>query len=260
VLWVDDRVVAADAAVVRADDSAYREGRGCFSTVRISGGRPRFADRHIARLQRGVRELGLGRLDPVRAHAALEALAAAAFADGEGIVRLQASCDSSGLRLVGIPRPLGVDPAEWSATRSTLLHPGPSSVAGLKVSNRLTLSLAAEQARAAGVDEAILADAAGRLVEGTRSNLILVLADGTLATPPIESGAVAGIARQVCLDRIGELEQRMVPIGDLAGARELIAVNAVRGARPVTSVDDTAIAGGVPGPWSRRLADVLASD
>ena len=45
------------------DDSAYAEGRGCYSTARISGGRPAFLERHVRRLQRGVRALRLGRLD-----------------------------------------------------------------------------------------------------------------------------------------------------------------------------------------------------
>ncbi len=192
--------------------------------------------------------------------AGLEELADAAFADGEGIIRLQVSRDSSGLRLIGIPRELGVDPDEWSATRVTLLHPGPSPLGGLKVSGRLTLALATEAARNAGVDEAILADAAQQLVEGARSNLICVLRDGTAVTPPLESGALAGIAREVCLERVPEIRQSAVSVAELAHVHELIAINAVRGAKPITRIDGTPVGNGAAGPWSRRLADALASD
>ncbi|GAG47375.1 unnamed protein product, partial [marine sediment metagenome] len=40
--------------MVRADDSAFSEGRGCYTSVRIQAGRPRFAERHVQRLQRGA--------------------------------------------------------------------------------------------------------------------------------------------------------------------------------------------------------------
>ncbi|MFP8881852.1 MAG: aminotransferase class IV [Myxococcota bacterium] len=245
---------------MRSDDSAYSEGRGCYSTVRIAAGRPRFVDRHIARLQAGVRELRLGSLDSTRVLAALDDLSGAAFSGGEGIIRLQASRDATGLRLIGIPRDIGIDRAEWTATLVALPHQGASPVDGLKVTNRLTLALAAQTARSAGVDEAILIDSAQQLVEGARTNLFCVLTDGTLATPPIDSGAVAGIARAVCLERISEISERRVSIGDLERGRELIAVNAVRGAKPITALDGKPVGNGAPGPWSERLADALASD
>ena len=110
------------------------------------------------------------------------------------------------------------------------------------------------------IDEAILIDSARHLVEGARTNLFCVLTDGTLATPPIDSGAVAGIARAVCLERIPEISERLVSIGDLERGRELIAVNAVRGAKPITALDGKPVGKGAPGPWSERLADALASD
>ncbi len=245
---------------MRPDDSAYSEGRGCYSTVRIAAGRPRFASRHIARLQEGARELGLGRVDEERVLAALEELSNAAFADGEGIIRLQASRDATGLRLIGIPRSIGIDSAEWTATLIAPPHAGPSPARGLKVTNRLSLALAAQAAQSAGVDEAILVNAAQELVEGSRSNLFCVLADGTLATPPIDSGAVAGIARAVCLERVPEIVERAISLGELAHVSELIAANAVRGAKPITSIDGKLMGNGRSGPWSERLADVLASD
>jgi branched-subunit amino acid aminotransferase/4-amino-4-deoxychorismate lyase len=244
---------------VRADDSAYAEGRGCYSTVRIDAGRPRFASRHIARLQAGTRELGLGSLDEARVLAALDELASAAFTDSMGIIRLQASRDATGLRLIGIPRSLGNDPDQWTATRFAVAHPGPSAAHGLKVTNRLTLALAREAAQGAGVDEAILFDIEQRLVEGARSNLFCVLRDGTLATPPIDSGAVDGIARAVCLERLAEIEERTIPVAELARASELIAVNAIRGAKPIITLDGRPVGSGSPGPGCERLADVLAA-
>jgi hypothetical protein len=45
-----------------------------------------------------------------------------------------------------------------------------------------------------------------------------------------------------------------------ATAAEIIALNAVRGALPITRLEGRPVGGGKPGPWPRRLAEALASD
>jgi len=63
---------AADAAVVRADDSAFCEARGCYTSVRIRAGVPRF--RRTGTCGACVRDaaaLGLPAADPRRLRRAL---------------------------------------------------------------------------------------------------------------------------------------------------------------------------------------------
>ena len=60
VCWVDGAVLPRDKAVVRADDSSFTEGRGCYTSIRIRGGEPRFLARHLRRLRDGAAALGLG--------------------------------------------------------------------------------------------------------------------------------------------------------------------------------------------------------
>jgi len=259
--WVDGELFPSNRAVVRADDSAFREGRGCLTTLRIAAGQPRFVDRHIARLQDGAKALRLGEVAEATIRRAIADLGEAALPDGEGAIRLQLSRDADGAtHLVGVARRLGKDPSEWSAIIVALPHDGASLADGMKVSSRLTLSLAAEDARNAGVDEAVLLDATDHLIEGAYSNLFVVSRDGAVWTPPIASGAVAGIARSIVLERIFEIEQRDIAKPELLEAAELIAVNAVRGARPITRLNDRKVGEGRPGPWSARLADALATD
>ena len=261
VCWIDGAIAPVDQAVIRADDSAFSEGRGCYTSVRIAGGQPRFADRHVARLQRAARALRLGEIDEATIRSALAELAAAALPAGEGVVRLQASRDGEGpTHLVGVARGLGEDAPEWSASTVTQRHDGASISEGRKVTSRLTLALAAEDAQTAGVNEAVLLDASGHLVEGARSNLFVCPPGGLIWTPPIASGAVAGIARTISIERLPEIEEREISRSALLGAAELIAVNAVRGARAITRLDGCAVGTGEVGPWCRRLAEVLAND
>jgi branched-subunit amino acid aminotransferase/4-amino-4-deoxychorismate lyase len=259
--WVDGELFRRKRAVVRADDSAFRDGRGCLTTLRIAAGRPRFADRHIERLRDGAKALRLGDIAAATIRRAIAELGDAALPDGEGVIRLQVSRDGDGAtHLVGSARRLGDDPSEWSAIIVALPHDGTSLADGIKVTSRLTLSLAAEDARAAGVDEAVLLDADEHLIEGANSNLFVATREGALWTPPIASGAVAGIARTLALERVPEIAERDVAKPELLAAAELIAVNAVRGARPITRLNDRKVGDGRPGPWSARLADAFATD
>jgi branched-subunit amino acid aminotransferase/4-amino-4-deoxychorismate lyase len=261
VCWLDGQLVPIEAPVIRADDSAFTEGRGCYTSVRIAAGRPRFVDRHARRLQRGAQDLRLGAIEATAVQRALVELAAAAFPDGEGIVRLQASRDGDGrLHLVGLPRAVGVEKDEWSAITAPFAHGGSPLSRGHKLTNRLILALAADAAEAAGVDEALLFDAADRLVEGYRSNLFVVAGAGELATPGLAQGAVSGIARDLVIERVPGVLQREIHKGELGEASEVIAVNAVRGACPITRLDGGRVGEGRPGPWSARLADALARD
>jgi branched-subunit amino acid aminotransferase/4-amino-4-deoxychorismate lyase len=258
-IWADGRLAPRAAAAIPADDSAFADGRGCFSTVRIAGGRARHTERHLRRLERGARALGLGRFDPEPARRALLELAAAALPGGEGAIRLQLSRDPrSGLRLVGVPRGLGDDPPVWTAIRAPLRHEGPLVAGGHKLSNRLVHALAADAARAAGADEALLFDRDGWLVEASRSNLVLVDAQGELLTPPLARGGVAGVAREVLAERLPLRERDLGPAA-LREARALFAVNAVRGARPIARLDGEPV-GDPAHPAGLRLADALARD
>lgn len=261
ICWIDGRLQPLDEPAVRADDSAFSEGRGCYTTTRIVGGRPRFPERHAARVVRSARDLGLGEVDPVTVETALRELGKAAFGDGDGVVRLQASRDGDGAQhLTGVPREIGAEPDVWRAMVLALTHGGAGMAANIKVSSRLTMALAGDAADAAGVEEALLLDGAGNLVEGSRSNIIVVPQGGVPTTPPNAAGGVSGIARGLALERVPELVEAPVPEAALRGAEEIIAVNAVRGARPIVALDGAPVGDGAAGPWSRRLAEALDRD
>ncbi len=247
VCWLDGRLRPADAAAVRADDSAFADGRGCYTSVRIRDGAPRFAAEHVRRLERGARVLGFPKPDARALHRALDELARAAFADGDGVVRLQLSRGGDGaLHVTGVPRPLGEDRARWQTITAPFPHPGATLPGGPKLTSRPLFAIAAEAARATGADEALFFDAAGRLVEGARSNLVVRLPDDTLCTPPVERGAVAGVALEVLGARIPRLTRRDVSRRGLLGASAVVALNAVRGARAIVSLDGAALAAGGP--------------
>jgi len=259
-IWVDGELIDAGAAVVRADDSAFSSGRGCYSTGRFAGGRVRFGDRVVRRLARDARILDLGKVDETLCLAGMVTLGKAHFGSGEGVVRLQASRDGAGsLHLVGVARAVGPEPAEWRAISPPFPHEGRAPYSGAKVTNHLLFAMAREQAVRAGADEAALFDAEGFLIEGARSNFVLALGDGSLATPSLGRGGVAGVAREILLERLPEIAETELHRRTLGEAQELIAVNAVRGSRPVVELDGKPVGDGKPGPAALQLSEALAS-
>ncbi|MCL4684600.1 aminotransferase class IV [Myxococcota bacterium] len=233
---------------------------GCYTTARAVRGGVRHLERHVARLTRDAALLGLGLPDPQACRAALLAAARREFPDRDGAVRLEVRAGESGPpRLLATTRELGPEPASWRAVLSRVRHPGPSPWSAAKTHERSLYERAAEDAATAGADDALLADADGCLVEGTRTNLIAVLASGALVTPPLSRGAQAGVGRAILIERAAELAEADIRLADVSDARELIAVNALRGPRPVLSVAGRPVGLGVPGPWWRHLASVFAS-
>jgi len=235
-------------------------GAGCFTTTRATGGRVWQARRHAERLIRDARLLGLGELDSVACLAALAEWAATTSDGSRAIVRIEVRRDENGApALIGSRRAWGDDPPVWRAATAPLAHPGPTPTSHIKSTDRSFYAAALDAARAAGGDDALLFDAAGFLVEGARTNLVVVHADGSLRTPPLARGGVAGIAREVLVAQLPELLEADSSAADVSAARELIAINAVRGARRVTHLDDRPIGCASAGPWSQQLARLLES-
>jgi branched-subunit amino acid aminotransferase/4-amino-4-deoxychorismate lyase len=235
-------------------------GLACYTGARASGGRVWHAERHARRLARDARLLGLGELDEASVLRLLDELAAPSRVGGELKIRIEAHRDAAtGVRIRGAATALDPDRAPWRAIAAREPHPGASPTSRAKTTDRRIFEAALAAARAAGADEALFFDAGGFLVEGGRTSIVVVCADGGLRTPPLSRGGQAGIAREILLESVDELREADVTRAELASAREVVAVNAVRPARAVTSLDGHPL--GVSaraGPWADRLGRMLS--
>jgi len=244
-------------ARIRPDDSALLAGRGHYTTARVSAGRTLWVDRHLARLVADARRLGLPAVDEHTVRAAFGELARAAFGEGDGAIRLQHSCDAAGrAHWLGVPRRLGDEPDTWRTIRAPFAHEGPRPWSGVKTTDTLAYTLAREAARGHGAQDALFADTAGRLIEGTRTNLFVVLEDGRWATPDLCRGGVAGLAREVVLEATDAFAVRDIGFDALLRAREVVAVNALRGGRPIVELDGKPI-GAAHGPALEQVNELL---
>lgn len=237
---------------------------GCYTTARVSGGRVERLERHVARLRRDALRLGLEPPERHEVEALFLVTTREAFGPGEGIVRIEWSREPTDptepARLMATARELGPDPNRYRARVSRTVHPGPQERHGAKAVDVAEYTSAREEARHAGVDEVLLFDAAGWLVEGSRSSLLVVDVRGDLLTPDPDLGAVEGVGLSLVREVHPEIRGARLSLADLLEARELLSINAVRGVVPIVELDGRPLAGGEIGPWARRRGAIFFRD
>jgi branched-chain amino acid aminotransferase len=131
-----------------------------------------------------------------------------------------------------------------------------SAVAGAKTTSYAENVVALEYAHARGAHEAIFGNTRGELCEGTGSN-IFVAVDGVLATPPLESGCLAGITRELLLEWAAKeglaVEERALPLQVLATAQDVVLTSSTRDVQRVAVVDGRELRGGETGTAAAEL-------
>ena len=263
--WVNGQIVDAAEARVSAFDHAFTVGDGVFETVKVTGGRAFAITRHLDRLTRSAVGLGLPLPDDVLL----------ALAVGE-ILAANAEVKEARLRITvtGGPAPLGSDRgsgspslvlamaplAGWPAYADVVTVPWTrnerSATVGLKTTSYAENVVALTYAHERDAGEAIFCNTRGRLCEGTGSNIFVAL-DGRLLTPPIASGCLAGITRDLVLQWLPEVEEEDLPATALFEASEAFLTSSTRDIQPIRRVDGRALPA-VPGPLTERAMVVFA--
>src|SRR5215472_9663238 len=237
-------------------------GDGVFETVKAVDGRAFALQRHLDRLERSARGLGL----PAPDRAEVERGCAAVLeANPVALGRLR-------ITYTGGVAPLGSDRGDAAATLivalgETTRRPDTAAVvtvpwtrnehsatAGLKTTSYAENVVALARAHEHGASEALLANTAGMLCEGTGSNVFVVLG-GRLLTPPLTSGCLAGITRALVIEWAGA-EEHDLPLGALASADEAFLSGTTRDVQPIRRVDGAELPA-APGPVTRKAAEIF---
>ncbi len=264
VVWFDGRLVPPREAVVSVFDHGLTVGDGVFETLKAVAGVPFAMRRHLERLRRSA--AGLGLEVPFGDDALRAAMTAVAAASGEHLARVR-------LTVTGGTAPLGSDRAGAPPTvfiaAGPLLPPDPSAavvvvpwprsersaLVGLKTTSYAENVVALAHAKANGATEALFANTAGNLCEGTGSNVFVAFGSG-LVTPPLSSGCLAGVTRALVLELTGADEED-VPMAALAQADELFLTSTGRDVQPVHQVDGRPMA--VDGSCTAAARSAFAS-
>jgi branched-chain amino acid aminotransferase len=264
-LWVNGSLVAEDAPVVRADDHGLVVGDGVFETCAVYDGVPFALTRHLRRLHESAAGLGLT-VDEDLVRRGI----AAVLAGGPVRARLR-------ITVTGGPSPYGSDRGEgpptvligtgslkeWPASADVALVPWTrnerAATAGLKTTSYADNVVALAWAHERGAAEALFANSRDEVCEGTGSN-VFYEHDGRLCTPPLSSGCLGGITRELVIEWLraeGEdVAESAQPVDVLRTSREAFLTSSTRGVQAIRALDSVAYAD-APGPLTRRAAEVF---
>src|SRR5713101_2295955 len=136
------------------------------------------------------------------------------------------------------------------------MDPNVNPVAAKGTGIYINSSLAKVEAVQSGYDEAVLLNTQGNVAECTGENLFIVK-NGVLLTPPLSSGALAGITRASVMTIARDLGYEVVEANlwrhDLYLADEAFLTGTAAEVVPIRSVDDREIGG--RGPMTRKLQE-----
>lgn len=269
--WVDQR-----RASVNVEDRGYQFGDGIYEVVHVFRGRFVDEDRHLARLDRSLREIRLP--EPMGRAALLQVMRELVRRNrvAEGLLYMQvtrgvARRDHAFPRLPVAPAlvmtikripPYPEDVEAWAApaiTRPDLRW----ARRDIKSVNLLPNVLARQEAREAGAIEAVLYDeATGVVTEGAATSFWIVDERGALRTSRLGHAILPGCTREALVAELAEAgiahEEGDFTLDDARRAREAFLTSATSFVKPITKLDGTPVGEGRVGPVTRRLFELFA--
>ena len=270
---VNGRFLPLSRAMVSVEDRGFQFGDGVYEVVRGYGGKLFRLDAHLDRLVHSARAIRLSMRYslPQWRRLIVRAYQMSGFPDAKVYLQLTRG---------GAPRehafPAAVRPTvvitvrKLQALDPELRRNGVSAITvpdlrwgrcDVKSLNLLANVLAREDAREAGVFEAILVRE-GSVTEGAISNVFAVI-HGTVTTPPTDPSILPGITRAATLDLVRAeglpLAARSFSVQELHAAEEVFLTGTTMEIVPVVSINGAKIGTGAPGPVTQVLARSLSA-
>jgi D-alanine transaminase len=265
IAYVNGRYQPWRDATVHVEDRGYQFADGVYEVCEVRDGRMVDERRHMARLERSLKEL---RIAMPMAPAALGVVMRETIRRNRvvnGIVYLQISRGVA-RRDHAFPA-AGTTPAVVVTARS-IDGTGNEAMAGKGVAvvtvpdNRwarvdiksialLPNVLAKQTAREQGAREAWFVDRDGKVTEGSSSNAWIVTADGRVVTRPADNAILRGITRDVLIGVIAAqgltFEERAFTVTEALAAREAFLTSATQIVMPIVQIDGQPVGNGGPG-------------
>ncbi|MDH7943143.1 aminodeoxychorismate lyase [Pseudohongiella sp. SYSU M77423] len=241
-------------------DRGLMYGDGLFETMRLQAGQYSHLEQHLQRLLAGCRQLSItvspetiesqlqSFLSELQHQALDNAVIKLIITRGSGGRGYQPPADAKP-RIILQSHPLPARLSHYQQHGITCITArqtvaSPAVLPGVKHLNRLEQVLASIELQQASqrhedTQEALMVDTAGRLLEGTRSNVFLANED-SLFTPSIAEAGIAGIMRQLVLtlaeQRGWSLVVGQLPVTQIQGFQEMFVCNSIIGIWPVNCV------------------------
>jgi branched-subunit amino acid aminotransferase/4-amino-4-deoxychorismate lyase len=254
VIYLNKVMLEATKARVAPVSSAMLYGRGVFTTVAIHNGKPFLWPEHWRCLKDHAERLKVdcaGTNEPSVGEAVRKLVAVNQVRNGRARVILLArsgrdvwKSKKEGARktdlLIMTSEAQKVSAAGMSLAVSPYRFNTFSPLVGVRSLNYLEQVLSWEEAQGREFDEAVMLNERGEIVSATMANIFWVR-DGTLHTPALSTGAIAGITRAAVIELA---DKQFIPViegvyelADLAEATEIFLTSASLGVAFINTFD-----------------------
>ena len=260
--WVNGNIVDPLEPSVSAVDHAIVVGDGVFETLKVTGGIPFAVSRHIKRLVFSAQGLGMSLPNEDLVRKAINEV----LEKDPAAERLRITWSSG-------PGPLSSFRGDGGGTLSVASSPGTNwpdaekvqlsewtrnengALTGLKTTSYAENVKALHSAHEAGCSEAVFLNTSGWVCEGTGTNIFFVI-NGTLVTPDLSSGCLAGITRELVIE-IAEVEEREISLSEASETSEAFLTSSTRDISPISSLGEIVLSE-VPGPVTVQVSEKFA--
>jgi D-alanine transaminase len=264
-------------ARVSVFDRGFLMADGVYEVTSVLGGKLIDFDGHCRRLDRSLKELGMGNPHSDAGWLALHREVVAKNGIVDGLVYLQVTRGNPGDRDFAYPpadtpqtvvlftqaKPgLADNPAAKTGWRVISIPDQRWARRDIKTVQLLYPSMAKMAAKAAGVDDAWFVED-GAVTEGT-SNNAYIIKGGKIITRPLSHDILHGITRATLLRFAAEAQMEVVErpftIAEAQAADEAFITSASAFVMPVVEIDGAAVGTGKPGPVAARLREIYLDE
>ncbi|MGB9612760.1 MAG: aminotransferase class IV [Candidatus Margulisiibacteriota bacterium] len=270
--YINGRTLSLTEAKISVLDRGFLYGDGVFESLRTFNRKPFLLDEHLKRLLSGAKTLKISHpysLSFLKS-AVFKTLAANNFKEYYiKIILTRGEAKGHGLNFsnsTGKPNLIilveklkeyskTIYRYGWKAIISTIVRPN-TPTSRIKSLCYLDNALAKEEAIKHKAQEAFMLDEAGRVVEGTISNIFIVKSN-IIYTPPLDEPILSGVTRAFVLKLSKRLSLRVAEKPffpkDLYHCDECFITFSGAGIVPITKIEEKKIGNGQCGPITNKL-------
>jgi len=270
-LFLDGHLVRQDKANLSVNNRSFRYGDGCFETIRVVNRQIKLASLHFERLFTSIDALKFNKPSYMNAEWLQKNILEVVDKNGHqklARVRVMIYRGDGGLYDPENHFPhhliqsfnLSEATQELNQNGLTLgiykeAKKSSDFFSMIKSNSYLPYVMAALWAKENNLNDAILLNHAGGIADTTIANLFIIK-DGTIKTPAITEGPVAGVMRRHLIKTLRandyEVEETTVSVADVLEASEVFLTSAIHGIKWVKQIDNS--------QYNNSLTTVLYKD
>ncbi len=241
-------ILRADKEIIRADNRGFRYGDGLFETMKMVNGSIPLADFHFDRLMTGIQLLEFDKpkyITSVYLTSQIVALAKKNDHHKQVRIRLMVFRGDGGLydaqnHFTNYIIQTWNLPGDFTGLHENGLvidiFPDASiacdKFSNLKTNNYLPYLMGALYVKRNQLNDCLLLNANGNICDATIAN-VFIIKDGTIITPPLSEGCVAGVMRRYLIEKLTannfRIIEKCLAVDDLHQAQEVFLSNAIYG-------------------------------